>query len=266
MHIGRELLNAGIRLGKQKDVTLSVAGSEKNLAAVNLYESVGFRWTSELKTEMRLDKSQLLPVGCSAASDGSADEGSDAVQTMGHPQATQAATSREMAPSEVEVPGPSGVSHSVPLSVDVGAASTSALGRSTPGASGATPHLAQLRLSPRFCSHPYTSMASSTSPRVSERTPRAEGTRSSPLARPAAGPAAAAEMPTLPPGPCVPSPGGLHDPTRTGKASKRRAPQPPAPQFAALPEVKSVKAAHDASPRSPGGGAKGLLSLRQATS
>eukprot|EP00316_Scyphosphaera_apsteinii_P005307 CAMPEP_0119314632 /NCGR_PEP_ID=MMETSP1333-20130426/33436_1 /TAXON_ID=418940 /ORGANISM="Scyphosphaera apsteinii, Strain RCC1455" /LENGTH=262 /DNA_ID=CAMNT_0007319783 /DNA_START=30 /DNA_END=818 /DNA_ORIENTATION=- len=42
-HIGRRLLEEGIVLGKQKQVRLQVAGNEANVAAVRLYESIGFR-------------------------------------------------------------------------------------------------------------------------------------------------------------------------------------------------------------------------------
>lgn len=235
LHIGRKLLNAGIRLGKQKDVRLSVAGSDDNLPAVMLYESVGFRWTNELKTEMLLDKSLLTLESDSAAMPA---------------QASQAET---VQPGP-EAAGPSGVVRPTLLSVDVGAAArqpalhaASALGRSTPGASGATPHLSQLRLSPRFSSSLPTDMSS---PRLHAK---------SPLAQPSAAADATCpvEFAMLPP-PAVllgssprDSSGLVHSCVHSD--GKRRAPPPPAPLYTEAPEVKSIKAAHGASPRSPGG-------------
>lgn len=52
--IGKLLLCSGLKLGKDKDVRLQVAGSEDNTVAVQLYEGVGFKWFDSLKTEMLL--------------------------------------------------------------------------------------------------------------------------------------------------------------------------------------------------------------------
>ena len=243
LHIGRALLNAGIRLGKQKDVKLSVAGSDQNLAAVKLYESVGFRWTSEQKTEMLLDHSLLPPDGeggpiaRGSSAIGSAEDDSAAMHSMGQSRETMR---RDDA---------SALARPTPLSVDIDSAAShhavGAPGQSTPGASGATPHLSQLRLSPGLSSGQHLS-TSGQRPRTS---PRAHGSRPSPLARPSAS-AHAAEMVMLPPPMLAPSRSSLCDPTHTGTASKRRA-LPPPPPFAESPDVKSTKAAHGASPRSP---------------
>mmetsp|Transcript_14206 Transcript_14206/g.23638 ORF Transcript_14206/g.23638 Transcript_14206/m.23638 type:complete len:333 (+) Transcript_14206:47-1045(+) len=207
MHIGRKLLNAGIRLGKQKDVRLSVAGSEENLAAVKLYESVGFRWTSELKTEMLLEKSQLPPQ-CSSGVEGvvqAAPAQSEATKSE-----TQTATTAAAALAQGRKPGSWATYPPQPivpkLCVDV------VTQGGVSGASGATPHLSQLRLSP-LGSPDFSSPSLSTHVPMRDRA--------------------------------------------TGKAGKRLA-QLPALSFPAqslpfegLPDVKSMKAAHDASPRSP---------------
>ena len=59
--LGRRLLEAGLVLGKQKDVRLLVAGSDENRVAVQLYRSLGFEWTSALRTEMLLEKHRVQP-------------------------------------------------------------------------------------------------------------------------------------------------------------------------------------------------------------
>ena len=59
MGIGRKLLVAGLVDGRDKAVRLLVAGSEENYQAVGLYESLGFRWTCALKTDMQLDREQV---------------------------------------------------------------------------------------------------------------------------------------------------------------------------------------------------------------
>ena len=60
--LGRRLLEAGLVLGKQKDVRLLVAGSDENRVAVQLCRSLGFEWTSALRTEMLLEKHRVQPV------------------------------------------------------------------------------------------------------------------------------------------------------------------------------------------------------------
>jgi len=53
MGLGRRLLEAGMLSGKKpKPCKLLVAGSEENVVAVKLYESLGFSWCSELRTDM----------------------------------------------------------------------------------------------------------------------------------------------------------------------------------------------------------------------
>ena len=43
----------------QHDVRLLVAGSDENRVAVQLYRSLGFEWTSALRTEMLLEKHRV---------------------------------------------------------------------------------------------------------------------------------------------------------------------------------------------------------------
>lgn len=58
--IGRQLLVEGMLSGKKpKPCSLLVAGSENNVVAVKLYESLGFRWASALRTEMRAPDSAV---------------------------------------------------------------------------------------------------------------------------------------------------------------------------------------------------------------
>ena len=52
--LGRQLMGAGLVVGKPKDVRLQVAGSDENRAAVGLYTSLGFAWAKDApeRTEM----------------------------------------------------------------------------------------------------------------------------------------------------------------------------------------------------------------------
>lgn len=53
MGLGRKLLERGMVAGKKaKPCTLLVAGSEDNVTAVKLYESMGFTWSSSLFVDM----------------------------------------------------------------------------------------------------------------------------------------------------------------------------------------------------------------------
>ena len=85
MGIGRKLLVAGLVDGRDKPVRLLVAGSEENYKAVGLYESLGFRWTCSLKTDMQLRKEQV------AAAVGRKDESALAAEQQAA-AATDAAT------------------------------------------------------------------------------------------------------------------------------------------------------------------------------
>lgn len=138
LQIGRRLLAAGIRLGKQKDVRLLVAGSDDNLAAVRLYESVGFRWTSPLKTEMLLEKSALSPADCTISTAAARDSAADG----GTPVATAETTPAAPAPA----PSPAASPPFAPprLCIEVGGADLSSA-----SASGVTPQLSHLGLSQR---------------------------------------------------------------------------------------------------------------------
>ena len=59
--IGRQLMSAGLLVGKPKDVHLQVAGSDDNRAAVALYSSLGFRWdeAAPKHTEMLLEADRV---------------------------------------------------------------------------------------------------------------------------------------------------------------------------------------------------------------
>ena len=176
LHIGRRLLTAGIRLGKEKDVRLLVAGSDHNVPAVALYKSVGFEWTSGLKTEMVLEKSMLpsAPPSSEGGAAASHSSGSAVARStpsaMGVPTCAQADMSVADGVVSAEAPegsgeaalaadhAPSAMPH--PLCVNVGdAAESGACAGDDCGheptssgatASGATPHLSQLRFSPRL--------------------------------------------------------------------------------------------------------------------
>ena len=169
LQIGRRLLTAGLRLGKPKDVRLLVAGSEENPAAVGLYESVGFHWTSELRSEMVLEKSRLPAEDSAAVAAGAAAAPSEAANahaiaaaekaTSGldvvASAATQAASTDEVATSS------SRPTHAAQqdLCVQVGGfgEAGSSMARATmPGtSSGVTPGLTHLRLSPRLSSRRF---------------------------------------------------------------------------------------------------------------
>ena len=54
----RALLVESLQFGKPKDVRLEVAGSVSNIVAIQLYESLGFRWTDASCAEMLLSAEQ----------------------------------------------------------------------------------------------------------------------------------------------------------------------------------------------------------------
>ena len=254
MQIGRRLLIAGLRFGKPKDVKLMVAGSDANVAAVSLYESVGFRWTSEQKTEMVLDSSRLPADGITA-------EGS-ATAAAQPPPAAEAARAEQPKPSR-DGAGAAAV-HS--LCVDVGMSAghgsgswsplspgaAMAAGRAAP--SGATPHLSMLRLSPRLSSGRFGSPALG-SPTAPTNTPAAHSTS-----------AHCSSSPACPSGTPLPSPykvplaRAATEAEPSTRQKRRTQPLDHSPHIADAAEPaecspgarKSVKAAPLASPRSPG--------------
>jgi ribosomal protein S18 acetylase RimI-like enzyme len=273
LRIGRSLLNAGLRIGKRKDVRLLVAGSDENLAAVKLYESVGFRWTSELRTEMLLEKSELPPDASEmeqatvakgsvqAPSSGAAPAHAEAAVDAapgGNPAA--AAVSRADAAAAVSdasvvaaQPAQAAVRKAA-LCVDVGdeGCAFSEHGRATiltpscdaasplagPSPSGVTPHLSHLRISPR----------------LRARRGASGGAGQSPLAGEPRGPPLSPPEMQLPP-PCAPSESATS--RAGGKRHAHLAEDADAASCATIepvdgsPRLKSIKATQHASPRSP---------------
>ena len=71
--IGRRLLMDGLLAGRPKPVRLLVAGSEENVRAVGLYESLGFRWVDRMMNDMVLEAKQVaaLQAGSSGSVSGS---------------------------------------------------------------------------------------------------------------------------------------------------------------------------------------------------
>ena len=245
-----------------------MAGSEENFVAVKLYESIGFRWTSELMKEMLLEKAMvpgssakegdearrpkeaavdpLAAVGsvspldaagavASAATEGfaaapEAPDAPDAVVAKAAPAAAQEVADVGGAEAEPAVP-------TFGVNVEIAEPRADAQTCSAAAASGATPYLTQLRISPRLSANRFSSL----------NMQRAGNGQ-------LMGDATFPPLMTLPPphGNAFTPPPAPELPLVVGK---RRAVDVGASSTmvtaGALPELKSARAAHDASPRSP---------------